>query len=235
MDSHDDARTVPFPRALMTDRPTRQQQSVRPVAAVSEVSMTTARKWCARAAAEGLAGLEKRSARPKRSLNATPTSLVARMLEMRRQRQSGAGIGGPLCATTTTVAQHLKRRGLSRLTALDPESRRAATNAKPRRPCPPGRPEAQPDRADRSPHQGRSSAQQPRCWLEVRSRRHRRRLAAWLQGGPARRARSKRHRLPRLGACLVPRFGCRGRTDHDQQRFAPLRQNVRRGMSPARA
>ena len=120
MDLHDNARTTPFSRALMVDRVTRQQQPVRVVAAAFGVSATTVRKWCARAAAEGPAGLEDRSARPHRSPRATPASVVARMFELRRQRWTCAAIGRTLGVATATVARHLKRRGLSRLTALDP-------------------------------------------------------------------------------------------------------------------
>ena len=120
MDLHDNARTTPFSRALMVDRVTCQQQAVRAVAAAFGVSATTVRKWCARAAAEGPVGLEDRSARPHRSPRAAPASVVARMLELRRQRWTCAAIGRMLGVATATVARHLKRRGLSRLRALEP-------------------------------------------------------------------------------------------------------------------
>ena len=130
MDLHDNARTTPFSRALVVDRVTRQQQAVRAVAAAFGVSATTVRKWCARAAAEGPVGLEDRSARPHRSPRATPASVVARMLELRRQRWTCAAIGRTLGVATATVARHLKRRGLSRLGRSSRASRRGATNAK---------------------------------------------------------------------------------------------------------
>jgi transposase InsO family protein len=120
MDLHDNARTTPFSRALMVDRVTRERQPVRAVAADFGVSPTTVRKWCARAAAEGAAGLADRSARPHRSPRATAAAVVARMLDLRRQRWTCARIARTLGVATATAARHLKRHGLSRLQALDP-------------------------------------------------------------------------------------------------------------------
>ena len=180
MDLHDNARTTPFSRALMVDRVTRQQQAVRAVAAAFGVSATTVRKWCARAAAEGPVGLEDRSARPHRSPRAAPASVVARMLELRRQRWTCAAIGRMLGVATATVARHLKRRGLSRLRALEPQpSRRGATNAKRRASSSTSTSRSSVRiRADRSPHHRRSARHSSsRCWLGVVARRHRRRLA----------------------------------------------------------
>ena len=99
-----------------------------PVAVAAEsmgVSRETAYRWLRRYRAEGLAGLEDRSSRPRRSPRQTPPGLEDRVTELRRNRRWGPHrIAHALGMPRSTVERVLRRRGLSRLDAIDPPTRR---------------------------------------------------------------------------------------------------------------
>ena len=166
------------------------------------------RKWCARAAAEGPAG--PRIAVPTPLAERHPGLCGGTHARAASPRWTCAGIGRTLGVATATVTRHLKRRGLSRLTALDPSepARRYQRRA-------PGELSTSTSRSSAGSSGSVTASRAiagtaPVALAGVRSRRHRRRLAACLHRGPARRAQGERHRLPRPGACLgSARWGSR--------------------------
>ena len=115
MDVHENARTTVHSRMLMIER-RRSGWSVAQVAAAQGVDPRTVRKWRARHASEGEAGLRDRSSRPPSSLNRTAPAIET----FRRQRLSGPAIARRLGRPVSTVGVVLRRRGLGRLAALDP-------------------------------------------------------------------------------------------------------------------
>lgn len=89
------------------------------------VSRETAYRWLRRWRAEGPAGLEDRSSRPRTSPNQTPTEVEDQVCELRVRRRWGPHrIGYALAIPRSTVERILRRRGLSRLDAIDPPTRR---------------------------------------------------------------------------------------------------------------
>jgi transposase InsO family protein len=90
-------------------------------AAAFKVSTVTVRKWVQRFGAEGSVGLQDRSSRPARLRAPTPPKVIRRIEQLRRQRMTGARIAELTGVSTATVSRVLKRLGLSRLSALDPE------------------------------------------------------------------------------------------------------------------
>jgi transposase InsO family protein len=118
---HQNARTTPLGRAQMVRRILVEGRPTAEVAAGFGVSARTARKWLARFLAEGAAGLENRSCRPRVVANRTAEPWVGMAEHLRRAyRLTGAEIGEKLHLARSTVAGWLTRRGLGRLAALDP-------------------------------------------------------------------------------------------------------------------
>ncbi|TPW25723.1 helix-turn-helix domain-containing protein, partial [Pararhizobium mangrovi] len=95
----------------------------RPLKAAAEaagVCERTARKWVARFQAEGVAGLQDRSSRPRRLYRPTPPQTVARVEALRRQRWTGKRIAMELALSPATVSRILRRLGLNRMRDLEP-------------------------------------------------------------------------------------------------------------------
>ena len=80
----------------------------------------TVRKWVARHAVEGGAGLWDWRSRPHRLRGPTAPALAEQVLALRRQRWLMKRIAGQLGLSLATVSRLLKRAGLSRLNALEP-------------------------------------------------------------------------------------------------------------------
>jgi transposase InsO family protein len=80
----------------------------------------TIRKWLARYASEGQAGLADRSSRPHRLRRPTPQSAIQKIEALRRERWTGAQIAAEVGVSPATVSRVLKRLGLNRLKALEP-------------------------------------------------------------------------------------------------------------------
>ncbi|MGK9236871.1 IS481 family transposase [Inquilinus limosus] len=119
---HKNARTTPLGRAEMVRRVIEAGRPVLEVAAGFGVSERTARKWLARFRAEGPAGLQNRSARPKTQANQTAEPWIAAIERLRREyRLTGAEIAAKLAMARSTVAAWLLRLGLGRLNALAPK------------------------------------------------------------------------------------------------------------------
>ena len=75
-------------------------------------------------------GMADRSSRPRHIPNATGTSVVERIVALRRQRWTGQHIAQEVGVSPATVSSILKRIGLSRLTALERPNPCAATSVK---------------------------------------------------------------------------------------------------------
>ena len=120
MDIHKNARSCPASRELLVRRVTRQGWSVPEAAEAAGLSKRTAYKWLQRYKTEGLSGLAERTSRPTRSPGKTPRARRRRVVELRRQRMSGAEIAVRLDLSPATVARILRCEGLSRLKSLEP-------------------------------------------------------------------------------------------------------------------
>ena len=121
MKLHSNAKLTPKGRLALAYSVRRDGVTLEAAAAASKVSVRTARKWVHRFDAEGAAGLQDRSSRPLRLRAATPPRVIKRIEQLRRQRMTGARIAELTGVSTSTVSRVLKRLGLSRLSALDPE------------------------------------------------------------------------------------------------------------------
>jgi transposase InsO family protein len=119
MNVHKNARLTPIGRARIVMQVASLQAPQAAVRAAG-VCPRTVRKWVARYAAEGVAGLADRSSRPRRLNRPTPQHIVARIGELRRQRLSGKHIAASVGVSTATVSRVLKRMGLNRLRDLKP-------------------------------------------------------------------------------------------------------------------
>lgn len=118
MDIHQHAKTTPSGRLLMVRR-LADGWSVARVAAAFGVTARTVRKWQARHAAAGAAGLRDRSSRPHASPTRLGEASEAEILALRRQRLTGPAIARRLGRPVSTVGLVLRRHGLGRLAALD--------------------------------------------------------------------------------------------------------------------
>ncbi len=84
------------------------------------VDLKTVKKWVARFEAEGPAGLEDRSSRPKRLREPTPSETVERIIALRRERLPGKQIAAETGVSRATVSRILGAAKLSRAKDLDP-------------------------------------------------------------------------------------------------------------------
>ena len=81
-----------------------------------QVDPKTVRKWRDRFLSEGVAGLEDRSSRPRRSPNRTPYRCRRQVLELRREHRWGAShIGYEVGLASSTVQSILRAAGVGRL------------------------------------------------------------------------------------------------------------------------
>jgi transposase InsO family protein len=84
------------------------------------VSVPTARKWAARLRAEGVAGMQDRSSRPRSCPHRTPRPVVRQIVALRwRHRLGPVQIGGRLGLPPSTVHAVLVRCQLNRLSHID--------------------------------------------------------------------------------------------------------------------
>ena len=68
----------------------------------------------------GRAGLQDRSSKPRSSPSQTAPAVCAAVEALRRQRHTGAQIAAEVGVSAATISRILKRRGLNRLSALEP-------------------------------------------------------------------------------------------------------------------
>jgi transposase InsO family protein len=118
--AHRTARLNVFGRQLLVNRVLLEGWSMAKAAEAQKVSRTTIHKWVHRYQVEGVAGLEDRSSRPRRSPRLTPPELVQAILAARVERRWGPHRIGPLVGVPpSTVYAVLDRTGFSRLRDAD--------------------------------------------------------------------------------------------------------------------
>jgi transposase InsO family protein len=121
MNAHKNARTTPLGRAVMVRRVLEDGWTVAAAASAFAVSTRTVRKWLARVRSEGDAGLKNRSSAPHLVANKLPAPWVDMIVRLRRDyRMTAEEIAGRLHLPRSTVAGHLARLGLGRLSQLEP-------------------------------------------------------------------------------------------------------------------
>src|SRR5215213_198292 len=117
---HRNARLTVHGRQLLVDR----VSSGRPVAHVAKamgISRQCAHRWVARYAAEGEAGLQDRSSRPRRCPNKTTAEVEQAVLRVRRRERRGQDWLGPeLGLPARTVSRILRRHRVPYLRECDP-------------------------------------------------------------------------------------------------------------------
>ncbi len=116
---HSNAKFTPGGRRILVERIASGRPAAH-VAAEMGVARQTAYKWWRRWLAEGDAGLQDRSSRPRRSPTRVPPHLERRVERLRRRQKLGpARIAWRLGMAPSTVYRVLRRRGLHRLAWLD--------------------------------------------------------------------------------------------------------------------
>lgn len=119
MNLHSSAKTSPFSRGLLVRRVRCLGWTVRRAAEAAGISPRTAFKWLARFKKEGRAGLRDRSSRPLRAPSRTEAAVVAKVIDLRRSRLPASEVARQLGLPRSTVGLILRRKGLSRWSALE--------------------------------------------------------------------------------------------------------------------
>ena len=120
MDYHKNAPLTAVSRERMAKMVIEERFTYKAAAERFAVTPKTAAKWVQRYRQQGAAGLQDRSSKPHRCPRQTASSLLERVLLLRRLRRSGWSIARELSLSRATVSRILRRAGLSRLRALDP-------------------------------------------------------------------------------------------------------------------
>jgi transposase InsO family protein len=121
MNVHQNARLTPLGRAVMISRIEAEGWSVARASEASGLSRRTASKWLKRHRSGGERRLHDRSSAPLRCPRKVPADLIERIEALRRQRMTGPAIAKALGMARSTVGLILRRRGLGKLSALDPK------------------------------------------------------------------------------------------------------------------
>jgi transposase InsO family protein len=118
--AHRRAKLTVFGRQLLVDRIDTDGWTIARASEASGVSRQTATKWVRRHRAEGVAGLEDRTSRPRRSPRALPQTTVDAILRARHELGVGPHRLAPvLDLPRSTIGDVLERHGLSRLADRD--------------------------------------------------------------------------------------------------------------------
>jgi transposase InsO family protein len=120
MNIHKNARLTPRGRERIV-RQVESGQTPEAVAKAAGVCPRTIRKWIDRYRREGLTGLHDRSSRPHRLRRPTPAAVIETIERLRRQRWTGKQIAAEACVSPATVSRVLRRLGLNKLSALEPQ------------------------------------------------------------------------------------------------------------------
>lgn len=120
VDIHQNAALTPKGREAMVRLILERGASVKAAATAFTISARTARKWLRRFQLEGPAGLADRSSRPQRSPRRTAAQLEDKVERLRRERLTCRQIAHETGLSTATVQRILARRGLNRLSRLEP-------------------------------------------------------------------------------------------------------------------
>jgi len=120
MDYHQNARLAVHSREQIAKMILERGCTQKAAAAAFCVSAKTAAKWTRRYRELGTAGLRDLSSRPHRCPRRTSSSLLERVLALRRLRWNGWRIAHELGLSRATVSRILRRAGMNRLRSLDP-------------------------------------------------------------------------------------------------------------------
>jgi transposase InsO family protein len=120
MDTHKNAPLTPKGREDMVRSVVDRGLTKAAAARQFNITAKTVAKWVARFRAKGVDGLRDRSSKPFLSPSQTAPATCAAVEALRRQRYTGKQIAAELRLSPATVSRVLKRRGLSRLDALEP-------------------------------------------------------------------------------------------------------------------
>lgn len=120
MDTHKNAPLTPKGRAQMVRAVLDRGLSNAAAARQFNTTPKTVGKWVNRFCKEGEVGLRDRSSRPLSSPVQTPQATCDAIEVLRRQRYSGKYIASELGISPATVSRILQRRGLNRISALEP-------------------------------------------------------------------------------------------------------------------
>ncbi len=118
---HRNARLTVHGRRLIVERVRQQGWPVAHVAKAMGISRQCAHRWLSRFEAEGEAGLEDRSSRPRRSPNRTSSEIEQRVIETRRRLRVGPDrLADELGVPARTISRILRRHQLPYLRDCDP-------------------------------------------------------------------------------------------------------------------
>ena len=120
MDTHKNARLTPKGREQMVYCVVDGGLSCAATARKYNTTPKTVTKWVKRFRAESVDGLRDRSSRPLSSDSQTPQATCDAVEGLRRQRYTGKQIARQLGISPATVSRILRRRGLNKLSALEP-------------------------------------------------------------------------------------------------------------------
>src|SRR5712671_745023 len=122
MNTHDNAHLTPKGREDMVRSVVDHGLSKAAAARRFNTTPKTVAKWVARFKAEGVVGLRDRSSKPLSSPSQTSPATADTIEALRRQRRTQQHIAGELGISKATVSRILKRRSLSLLSALEPQT-----------------------------------------------------------------------------------------------------------------
>ena len=120
MDTHKNARLTPKGREVMVGAVVDGGLTNAEAARRYNTTPKTVAKWVGRFRADGVDGLRDRSSRPLSSPGQTAPATCAAVEALRRQRCTGKQIAAELGLSPATVSRILRRRGLNKLSALEP-------------------------------------------------------------------------------------------------------------------
>jgi transposase InsO family protein len=120
MDTHKNARLTPKGREAMVRVVVDGGFTNAAAAQRFNTTPKTVAKWVERFRNEGIEGLRDRSSQPHCSPSQTPQATCDAIEALRRQRHTGEQIAAEVGVSPATVCRVLKRRGLNRLSALEP-------------------------------------------------------------------------------------------------------------------
>jgi transposase InsO family protein len=120
MNVHENARLTPRGREAMVRSVVDDGLNKAAAARRFQTSPKTVGKWVHRFLAKGVAGLQDRSSKPLSLPSQTALATCDAVEALRRQRHTQAAIAKELGLSQSTVSRILRRRGLSRLSAIEP-------------------------------------------------------------------------------------------------------------------
>lgn len=120
MNNHNNARLTPRGREQMVRSVVDEHLSKAAAARRFNTTTKTVSKWVCRFRTHGLEGLRDRSSRPHSLPSQTPLATCDTVESLRRQRRTQSHIAAQLNLSPATVSRILRRRGLSRLSSLEP-------------------------------------------------------------------------------------------------------------------